>query len=329
MNIPNDRGDVRKPPEALACPTCAARLVLSGARISCANCRDVGEVRREVWDFVRDRDYAATFGDQWQRYSETQLDSRNGTTISRDQFERITGWRDLRGRTVLDAGCGAGRYSEVALSMGARLVSMDLSEAAYVTRQNLPESESSVVVRGSLFAPPLAPAAFDDVFCIGVIQHTPDPLGVIAPLVRALKPGGRLAIWMYERRWYLPLMPRMLMRHATSRMPNRMLRGLVRGLVTGFTPAARLVPRVPSRSLRKLATAALPIASYWGSLPLTADQQVQWSLLDTHDWLSPRYDLPQNFADVRAALESAGGVEIERVAMPGLAIRARRGERLR
>src|ERR1700733_12163578 len=75
--------------------------------------------------------YADSFGLQWNRFREVQLDSSTAASRSRQRFDAETGWTqaDLEGKWVLDAGCGAGRFAEVAAERGARLVALDLSSA--------------------------------------------------------------------------------------------------------------------------------------------------------------------------------------------------------
>src|SRR5574341_1355092 len=87
----------------------------------------VGSIPR----FVRGANYADSFGFQWNRYRRIQLDSYNGSTLTSDRFYAGTGWQpeDLKGRRVLEAGCGAGRFSEILLQAGAKLYSFDYSSA--------------------------------------------------------------------------------------------------------------------------------------------------------------------------------------------------------
>jgi len=76
--------------------------------------------------------YTGSFGLQWRTFAKTQLDSANGTTISRDRFTSITGWSEeqLAGKIVADFGCGMGRFAEIALTMGPqRLILIDYSDA--------------------------------------------------------------------------------------------------------------------------------------------------------------------------------------------------------
>jgi hypothetical protein len=110
--------------------------------------------------FVPARNYAANFGFQWNRFRRTQLDSGTGLPISRDRFQRATGWsRDtLAGARVLDVGCGAGRFAEVALSLGASVVAIDYSSAVDACRANLTDANLQVRAGRRLRAPVRRPA---------------------------------------------------------------------------------------------------------------------------------------------------------------------------
>lgn len=311
--------------EKLACPECQGDVVLDGESIVCSLCGRLGRYVEGVWDLVSQDTYAETFGRQWTLFPETQLDSKNGTHISADQFERVTGWsrEDLDGKDVLDAGCGAGRYVEIALSRGARVTGLDLSQAAYVCRRNI-DSASLTVVRGDLLSPPLKASSFDRVFSIGVVQSTPDPLEAARQLARLVRPGGELMIWMYSRRWYTPFLVRTLIWRVTRHLSPEVVLRLCEVLVFLFTPIARVVGLVPNPRVRRVARSLLPIASYRGELPLNERQQREWSLLDTHDWLSPAYDLPQNFESMRNTLLEAGLCDVRQLPVPGLSISATR-----
>lgn len=324
MPLPEERSDAA--PAPLACATCSGRLWRSANVLRCGSCGVVGRFARGVWDFCPANDYAENFGDQWSRFQRTQLDSWNGTTISRRQFELVTGWspEDMQGQVVLDAGCGAGRYSEIAAAGAAQLVALDLSTAVYAARDNLRRFQSAVVVRADLMRPPLRPGSFDRVFSIGVLQHTPDPTGTARQLLRLVRPSGELAIWMYEKRWYTPFQPKMLLRRLCRHLSPASIAKLSDQLVATFTPVARRMPSLRGRRVSRLARAMMPIASYWGTLPLTDDQQYEWSLLDTHDWLSPTYDQPQRFETLSKALLEAGAARVSLRQVPGLAVVATR-----
>src|SRR5437773_1451695 len=82
------------------------------------------------------------------RYRDEQLDSRNGTTLSANRFFSETEFapRWLRDKVVLDAGCGAGRFAEIACRHAAHLVVVDISSAVEATQANLRDQPSVDVV---------------------------------------------------------------------------------------------------------------------------------------------------------------------------------------
>ena len=74
-------------------------------------------------------------------------------------------------------------------------------------------------------------------------------------------------------------------------------------------PISRLLGRVPL--IGYLLKRAVPVANFYGSLALSDKQQKEWSLLDTFDWLAPKYDQPQTAATARRWMEKANMKEIK------------------
>lgn len=110
-------------------------------------------IRNGIPRFVAPDNYASSFGYQWKKYARLQLDSCNGTQFSRERFYSITDWNpsELRGKRILDVGCGAGRFAEIALAAGAEVVAMDLSEAVDACKENLRNSPNLEVVQASIY----------------------------------------------------------------------------------------------------------------------------------------------------------------------------------
>ena len=88
--------------------------------------------------FVPVENYASSFGLQWNQYRTTQLDSHTGLTISKDRLIRLLGGSldVVKGKMVLEAGCGAGRFTELLLGAGAHLNAVDLSTAVEANYKN-------------------------------------------------------------------------------------------------------------------------------------------------------------------------------------------------
>jgi len=305
--------------EILRCPQTGEQLVLDQPEY-------VGERIRSGWlvspqhrylvrdfvpRFVSNSNYAESFGMQWNRFRQTQLDSYSGHPISAQRFWRTTAWhpRDLEGTWVLDAGCGAGRFAEIALEAGARVVALDYSRAVDACYANLLNHPNLSVVQGDIYALPLQRSFFQFVYSLGVLQHTPDVARAVAALPPMLAPGGRLCVDFYQKSWRNVLLPKYWLRPLTIRMPADRLFTICELLVPRLLRLSRFVSRLPLLGgwLGRL----IPVANYSGTLPLSEQQHMEWSLLDTFDWLSPRFDNPQTAYTVKRWLEAAGLQHVE------------------
>lgn len=305
-------------PELLAllrCPDCQGRLSLSvtdclaerikNGSLTCDDCSHRFPVVGGIPRFAPSKNYADSFGIQWNRFRRAQLDSYTGIPISYDRFVQQTGWsaRDLKSKEVLDAGCGAGRFSEIALALGANLVSLDYSSAVDACATNIGSSPSANVVQADIYNMPFRPESFEFVYCFGVLQHTPDVKRAFMALVDQLKPGGKLAVDVYLKTTLNLVWPKYWLRPITRRLPSNILYSVVRLMVKTLFPLSNAVSRVP-RIGRKLKY-VFPIANYSGVYPLSKAQLREWALLDTFDMLSPRYDQPQNSAELRNLFKDA------------------------
>jgi 2-polyprenyl-6-hydroxyphenyl methylase / 3-demethylubiquinone-9 3-methyltransferase len=101
----------------------------------------------------------------------------------------------LKGKTVLDVGCGGGILSESMAEKGAKVTGIDLGEKALKVAQ-LHSLESGVAVDYQLVSvEELAkkkPASFDVVTCLEMLEHVPDPASVVAACAKLVKPGGHV-----------------------------------------------------------------------------------------------------------------------------------------
>lgn len=301
-----------------ACPSCRGSLRLGGRRVDgvageirsgsleCPGCRAVYPIREYIPRFVPSNNYAASFGLEWKRHARTQLDSVNGTSITQDRFQRATGWpADLTGEVVLEAGCGAGRFTEVALGRGCELISCDLSEAVEACLDNHGLRPTWHIFQGDLQQLPLRRALFDRVFCFGVLQHCPDPSRAFDALLPVLRPGGTIAIDVYERTAKLYVTPRFWLRFVMSRLPpSSMYAAVVRAVPRLVLLKHWLRRRVPG--VGRYLAAMVPVISYEGVLPLPRKCLLEWAILDTFDALTPRYENRASASAVREWFRRAG-----------------------
>jgi SAM-dependent methyltransferase len=307
--------------DVLACPGCGHSLSLridleteneiESGSLGCGSCTAAYPIVQFVPRFVPVENYSTSFGFQWNRFRRTQLDSTTGQPITARRFFDQSGWNsaEMEGRWTLDLGCGAGRFAEVALNTGARLVAIDYSTAVDACRQNLGPHPRLDVVQADVYHLPFRRGCFEFVYCFGVLQHTPDVHRAFAALVEQLAPGGRIAVDLYPRLLANVLWPKYWLRPFTKRMQAARLLSLVSRAVNLLWPVSLALGRVPrvGRRLRH----ALPIANYDGILPLNASQLKEWAVLDTFDMLAPAHDHPQTAATLEAWFREAQLAHIE------------------
>lgn len=322
--------------DILACPACHSLLALhetvGDARrvtdgvLACGRCGKTYPIRDGIPRFVAGASYAASFGVQWNRFRTTQLDSASGVGLSAERFYAETGWTPewLRSRRVLDAGCGAGRFMEVAAAAGARVVGVDLSSAVDAAAATVGRFPHADVVQASLYELPFQPGAFDACYCIGVLQHTPDPERTLAALPLVVKTGGQVAVVAYERKRWTRLHVKYLVRPLTTRVPEAVLLRAIRWLMPLLFTVSEVLFRIPA--IGRVFRFLIPVANYTSERRLTLWQRYELAILDTFDMLSPTYDQPQTAAEVETALTRAGVVDLHRRPTAGLTIVGTRSE---
>ncbi|HVJ51820.1 MAG TPA: class I SAM-dependent methyltransferase [Aliidongia sp.] len=179
-------------------------------------------VIRGIPRFVSSDHYVNSFSLEWNTHNNTQLDSVTGSSASEAFFREKTGLtpEDVKGRVVLDAGIGAGRFSDILSRWGANVVGVDLSYAVEASHVNFIERENVLVAQADIGNLPFAPETFDIIVSIGVLHHTPNTEKYFKALVPLLKRGGRISIWVYPkvgdyitRNEWIPY---------TSRIPSKM-----------------------------------------------------------------------------------------------------------
>lgn len=101
---------------------------------------------------------------------------------------------------VLDAGAGEGiDLASVGLAPGCRAVGVELSDGGVrAIAARISTVPRARLVQGNVLAMPLRSNTFDNAYSYGVVHHTIDPEAAVREIVRTLKPGGNLLIYVYE-----------------------------------------------------------------------------------------------------------------------------------
>jgi SAM-dependent methyltransferase/uncharacterized protein YbaR (Trm112 family) len=138
-----------------------------------------------------------SFSSQWKEYFDSGVERTWGWTIA-ERLEQLLmemqvdrDW--FRGKTILDAGCGPGDFTEAISALGANVVGFDYAGSVYEAERRR-RSPTLQFVRGDITEAGLKGEIFDAVVSMGVVMFTPDPYRSFAEICRLVKPGGRFYI---------------------------------------------------------------------------------------------------------------------------------------
>jgi 2-polyprenyl-6-hydroxyphenyl methylase/3-demethylubiquinone-9 3-methyltransferase len=135
------------------------------------------------------------FSDLAHRWWDPTSEFRPLHEINPLRLEWINAIAPLRGKVVVDVGCGGGILAESMAKKGATITGIDLSEKALKVA-DLHSLESGVAVRYELIAAEALaerePASFDVVTCMEMLEHVPDPAAIVKACATMVKPGGKV-----------------------------------------------------------------------------------------------------------------------------------------
>lgn len=266
--------------------------------------------------FVPSENYAAAFGAQWNTFPKTQLDSHSGVSVSESRLARcmLGNLESITGKRVLEAGSGAGRFTEILLKHGAELHSFDYSSAVEANASNNGGNEHLTLAQADIRKIPFERAHYDYVVCLGVLQHTPSPEQSIRCLWEMVKPGGALVIdhYRWTLRWMLP-------------PPFRDCVGLYRWLILRLPQSSRFafVKRLTdfwfpyhwkfrdSLFMQRILRRFSPVIFHYPQIRLKDRQShYEWSLLDTLDSTTDFYKHMRTPLEIERFLASLGAQDV-------------------
>jgi len=309
--------------ELFVCPECHSPLraeaspstmnngsIVEG-RLACASCGRSYPVVRSMPRFVPTEDYAQTFGYQWNRFHQLQLDAHMHNDLSRERFFATTHWPErMEGQRILEAGCGMGRFTQIALETGAEVFSFDLSNAVEANLRNNGSSGRAHIFQASIYQIPLRRESFDKIFCMGVLQHCPDVRRAFLSLVPYLRPGGEIVIDCYQRHTGLfPPLKYWVRPWLTWMGPVR-----IHKLLSWTIPPAFEL----KKALYKFPFVGKPIGnlipigpiSHKPKLDYTDEELKQVKILSALDMFSPVHDHPQTLEMVGRWFDEAGLTDV-------------------
>ncbi len=309
--------------EWFACTECGSPLrvevtssarnngAIAEGRLVCTSCPRTFPIVRSMPRFVPSEEYAQTFGYQWNRFDKLQLDRHMGNDLSRERFFATTQWpARMHGQRILEAGCGMGRFTQIALETGAEVFSFDLSCAVEANFKNNGDSACLNIFQASIYQIPLRRESFDKIYCMGVLQHCPDVRKAFMSLVPFIRPGGEIVIDCYRRHTGLFPSLKYWVRPWLTWMGPRRVHKLLSWTIPPAFALKKALYRVPL--VGKAIGNLIPIGpiSHKPKLDYTDEELKQVKILSALDMFSPVHDHPQTIGTVRQWFADAGLVDV-------------------
>ena len=166
------------------------------------------------------------FGEEWQRFDQSELSSHDKERIFNDYFSLFS-WEKLPPNAVgADIGCGSGRWAQLVAPKVGLLHCVDPSQALDVARHNLSGIDNVKFAQASVDDLPFPDNSLDFAYSLGVLHHVPNTAAAIRSIAAKLKPQAPFLLYLYyafdNRPYWFRLLWRIsdILRRTISKMPS-------------------------------------------------------------------------------------------------------------
>lgn len=179
-----------------------------------------------------------SFGEEWQAFhgfSEDEIQK-----LGDEYFDIITPVMLNASTSVLEVGCGSGRFLKYLSDKAGFIVGVDPSHAIYATDNLIGKQDNIILAKASANDLPFEDESFDFVYSIGVLHHIPDTYKAMAACVNKVKKGGYFFTYLYynlDNRGFLfrsVFRLSAVIRRVVSKLPPGLKRFVCNGLAVGL-----------------------------------------------------------------------------------------------
>ncbi len=266
----------------------------------------------EVASFVRDETSvdAATvrsFAEEWKKFD--RFDASDLEEAGREYFDLLDP-ETLGGAVILDVGCGSGRWTRRLAKDAAWVEAVDPSPSVFHAAWVHRDQPNVRWTRASVETLPFPDETFDLVVCLGVLHHLLDPEDALRGVVRKVKPGGRLLLYVYYA-----LENRGRLYRAIFRVSDVARRGICQlpgPLKRGVCDAVAIAVCMPLVLTARLLKRALPGSDAYRRLPLSYYHNKSFRVVrnDTLDRFGTPVEKRFTQNQIEAMMQGAGLREI-------------------
>lgn len=255
--------------QILNCPNCRHDLTLLEHQVDgdevldgfleCGNCRRsfpvANGVPKMIVSLVDRNDLAESWGFEWAKVAEGRLET--DTYYGETEEEEIASFfnymgitpGDLRGKVVLDAGCGCGRLTRALGQYAAQVYGIDIASSIDCIHEYCRTAQNVHIIQADIVTPPFKDGSFDFVFCKLAVCYVRQPEQAFSTLSMLVKPAGRLFVSTPDKTNLAFVVKLKDLLRITHRIPRELLLYISWGLAPLLSLAKRIT-RNPVTSLR-------------------------------------------------------------------------------
>lgn len=171
-----------------------------------------------------------SFSIEWEKYRYSNLSWESEVEDRKKYFLHYTQAKpeSLKGKLLLDAGCGNGTLTSGISQYGIEVIGMDLSSSIVRAQQNkntfalLDTAPFVHFLQGNICEPPFRKEVFDIIYSDGVLHHTPDTRKAFFALVPLVKKNAKYFVWLYRKDLSRNARIRLNIIHALKKITLRM-----------------------------------------------------------------------------------------------------------
>jgi SAM-dependent methyltransferase len=227
---------------------------------------------REIYNFqIRDENIdqktVDSFGDEWQAFH--GFDEKEIQKLGDEYFDIITPQMLNKTSTVLEVGCGSGRFLKYLSDKAGYIVGVDPSHAVHAADNLLGKQDNVMLAKASANDLPFDNESFDFVYSIGVLHHIPDTQKAMQACVDKVKKGGHFFTYLYynlDNRGFVfrsVFNLSTLLRRAVSKLPSGPKKAVCNFLaITLYMPFVGTIRLLKSAGVKESVRSKIPLFGY-------------------------------------------------------------------
>tara|TARA_A100001015_G_scaffold245190_1_gene281041 strand:+ start:1488 stop:2459 length:972 start_codon:yes stop_codon:yes gene_type:complete len=156
--------------------------------------------------FINKNDLKDSFNFQWKKWNKLQFEDKNiGLPMeghTKKMFYSITDFKDEmnKDKVFLDIGAGSGRFADVLIANGSKVVCIEVSNSVDQIYKNLSKNrKNALIIQCDFEKLPIKNSSIDHAFSIGVLHHSKKPEAAFPETYRVLKKEGSFAVSVYSK----------------------------------------------------------------------------------------------------------------------------------